>query len=274
MTNFKSLVRLVALAALLFPTALWAGSEDDVAALDVIDGWSTDDGGQMIALRIRLAPGWKTYWRAPGDAGIPPQFSWVGADNLRAVRVFWPRPHVFDQNGFHSIGYDTELVLPIELLPLIAGDPIQITGQIAMGVCKDICIPTTLDISEMTAMPGDGPGADSAIIRAALSAQPKSATSAGAGPVACTLTPIDDGLRLKVSIPVPDQGGLEVVVLEPARSDVWVSQAEISRSGRHLTATADLVPPEARPFAFDRSQLRVTVIGRDGAVDMRGCRAS
>ncbi|MFC7705705.1 protein-disulfide reductase DsbD domain-containing protein [Plastorhodobacter daqingensis] len=80
-------------------------------------GWKTDSGTHMTALHIELAPGWKTYWRAPGEAGIPPEFGWAGSVNLQDVRLHWPRPIVFDQNGMRSIGYDGTLVLPIEVIP-------------------------------------------------------------------------------------------------------------------------------------------------------------
>ncbi|MEJ6478965.1 MAG: protein-disulfide reductase DsbD family protein, partial [Octadecabacter sp.] len=94
---------LAALVALSVPAA--ADPMDGVAAFDILPGWRTDRGTHMVAVRISLAPGWKTYWRAPGDAGIPPQFQWDGSQNINAAQFHWPIPEVMNQNGMRSIGY-------------------------------------------------------------------------------------------------------------------------------------------------------------------------
>ena len=53
----------------------------------------------MAAVEIRLAPGWHTYWRVPGEAGIPPRFDWSGSQNLAAVAYEWPRPEIIVSYG-------------------------------------------------------------------------------------------------------------------------------------------------------------------------------
>ena len=60
------------------------------AHADLLTGWRLEDGRHAAAIRIRLDPGWKTYWRAPGDGGIPPSFDWQGARNLAGWSVHWP----------------------------------------------------------------------------------------------------------------------------------------------------------------------------------------
>lgn len=226
----------------------------------------------MAGLRIRLEPGWKTYWRAPGDAGIPPQFSWKKSRNLKAVRVHWPRPEVFDQNGLRSIGYEQEVVLPVEFFARDGAGPVEVSGQIALGVCKDICLPVTLSASGT--LTDDAPSrADRDTLQRALAERPDTRKSAGAGPVTCSVEPISDGMRITTRITLPKQGGNEFVVIEPPRPDIWVSEAETDRQGGVLVASADLVPPEAQPFSMDRSKVRITVLGRDGAVDLMGCKA-
>lgn len=249
-----------------------ANPPDDVAQVELVPGWTTSEGAQMAGVRISLAPGWHTYWRAPGDAGIPPQFSWSQSSNLKAVRVHWPRPEVFDQDGMRTIGYADDVILPIEFFAKDKGAAVEVSGQISMGVCKDICLPVTLD---MTGKLGASSGSteDTAALKRALSDRPDSARTAGAGTVTCAIAPIKDGLKITAKIPVPYQGGNEVVVFETGRDDVWISATESSRNGDVLVASAEFVPPEAQPFAMDRSKLRTTVLGRDGAVDIRGCKS-
>jgi DsbC/DsbD-like thiol-disulfide interchange protein len=76
-----------------------------------------ENGGHMAAVELQLAPGWKTYWRSPGDAGIPPSFDWSGSENVKSVRLHWPAPEVFEANGMQTIGYHERLVLPVEITP-------------------------------------------------------------------------------------------------------------------------------------------------------------
>ncbi|MEM9552608.1 MAG: protein-disulfide reductase DsbD domain-containing protein, partial [Pseudomonadota bacterium] len=77
----------------------------DVVQVEVLDGGETAHGTVMTALRLTLADGWKTYWRAPGDAGIPPSFNWRGSRNVGEVAITWPTPQVFNDYGMRSIGY-------------------------------------------------------------------------------------------------------------------------------------------------------------------------
>jgi DsbC/DsbD-like thiol-disulfide interchange protein len=241
----------------------------EVAEIDILPGWRLADGRHMAAIRIRLADGWKTYWRAPGDAGIPPEFDWSGSRNLEGVEYHWPVPEVFDLNGMRTIGYTHELILPIELEPRRAGKAITLKGSINLGVCRDVCMPMQARVS---ARLGVATGADRVIARA-LDQRPDTATEAGLGRISCDLTPIDDGLRLTAELALPLVGPDEVAVIETADASVWVSEAMIARSGGLLTATADLVPPAGVPFMVDRSGVRITILAAGRAVDIRGCTA-
>ena len=114
------------LSALTLVAALPAHAltQDDVVSARLLSGWQTDRGTHMAALELALAPGWKTYWRAPGDAGIPPSFDFSASTNLKSVRFHWPRPAVFDLNGMQTIGYHDHLVLPIEVTPEDPAQPV------------------------------------------------------------------------------------------------------------------------------------------------------
>lgn len=239
---------------------------DNVAKVEILPGWS--EGGQHVAaISISLAPGWKTYWRAPGDAGIPPSFSWQGSRNLAGLRFHWPVPHVFEINGMRPVGYKDKVVFPIALTPSRPGDPILLKGQLSLGVCRDVCMPLTVDI-DANIPPG---GAADPRISTALGDRALTGAEAGVTSAICDVTPIDDGLRLNVRLAIPRQGRHEMVVVETGTPTVWVSESKSSRSGNVLTANADLVPPDGKPFALDRSEVRITVIGDDRAVDIHGC---
>ena len=255
-----------ALALFSLAPAHAAGPQDDVIRAELLPGWETASGTQMAGLRLQLAPGWKTYWRAPGDAGIPPGFDWSASGNMAEVDIHWPTPKVFYQNGMRAIGYEHEVVLPLELTPERADSPIRLRGTVQLGVCQDICMPMQLQVrADLPATPRPAP------IRAALADMPRPAAAAGVGRVTCTVDPIADGLRLTARIDMPSLGPGEVAVFELPDRAIWISEAEVSRNSGQLVAAADMVPENAAPFALDRSTVRITVLGAGGAVDIRGC---
>ena len=261
----SSLIAAVGLFSGTVPASAQPPAETVIRA-EILPGWETEQGTHMAGLRLTLAPGWKTYWRAPGDAGIPPLFDWSASRNLKAVATYWPRPKVFKQNGMRTIAYQNEVVLPLELTPGTPGTPIMLQGRMELGVCHEICMPMSLELhAELPALPNPEP------IRAALAARPMSAAQAGVGRVTCTAEPISDGLRLTAEIPLPPMGGEEVVVVELRDPAIWISEAEVTRQGNSLFAVADLVPEAAAPFALDRSSVRFTLLAGQKAVDIRGC---
>jgi DsbC/DsbD-like thiol-disulfide interchange protein len=102
---------------------------------------------QLVAgIEITLEPGWKTYWRSPGE-GIPPSFSWDESANLKAAEVLWPVPVRFTEAEGTSIGYKGRVVLPVVILPEKPDKSVSLSLSIAYGVCKDICMPVEAQLS-------------------------------------------------------------------------------------------------------------------------------
>jgi hypothetical protein len=245
-------------------------SVEDVVDVDLLPGWRDADGTHMAGLRITLAPGWKTYWRAPGEAGIPPSFDWSASDNLAAASTHFPTPEVFDLNGMRTIGYSDSVVLPLAFRPADDGRAVALRGSIAFGVCETVCIPFSARI-EARLVPGSNLGGPE--IRAALADVPRSGAEAGVDGVGCRVEPISDGLRLTAMIEMPRLGRDEVAVIEAADPDLWISEADVQRTGGTLVASADLVAPHGGPFALDRSAVRVTVLADGNGIELVGCRA-
>jgi DsbC/DsbD-like thiol-disulfide interchange protein len=247
-----------------------AQSFDRTVQADILPGWRAADGTIIAALRIRLNPGWKTYWRAPGDAGIPPTITWRGSRNLSGAQISWPVPHVFDQNGMRSIGYKDELILPLRLAPKTSGAPIKLRAQLDIGVCRDICVPQTLKVSaELPATLTKPVPA----IAAALASVPYSSKEAGVKSATCRISPTSEGVRVTAKVTMPSSGGTEVVVIETANPEVWVAEAQSTRQGNTLTASAEMIHQDGDSFLIDRAGLRITVLGHSHAVDIQGCTA-
>lgn len=254
--------------ALLLALALPAQAESppQILAAEILPGWTTESGTRMAALHLQLAPGWKTYWRSPGDAGLPPQFDWSGSANLAGAQLHWPTPQVFERDGVQTIGYRDELILPIELTPVDPTQPMQIAARIDLGICEDVCMPAALDLDANLGGAQPQPTEDPRIA-AALAHLPETET----GGVACAVEPISDGVRVTARFDTPGITDPQAVVIEPAEAGIWVSDAVLEQQEGKLTAEADLVPGAGKPFDLDTSGLRMTVLGKDGAVEITGC---
>lgn len=262
---FKTLVALIAGGLMATPAV--AEDYSSVVSARFLPGWESAHGTVMAGLEIRLEPGWKTYWRAPGDAGIPPQFDWSRSSNLSAVQVIWPTPKVTWQNGMRSIGYTEHVILPIELTPHTPGQAISLHTSLLIGVCQDICMPVTISVSSPLTGQSESPA-----IRAALDNRAMPAGKAGVRNVQCRVEPIADGLRVTASMTAPKFGADEVVVIEAPDPSIWVSEAAVTRTGNTISATAEMVPNNAAPFSLDRSEVRITLLGDGTAIDIRGCK--
>ena len=255
--------------ALIATTPALATTQDDVLSGALRPGWQMETGVHMAAVELLLAPGWKTYWRSPGDAGIPPSFDWSASRNVKSVRVHWPSPRVFELNGMQTIGYHERLLLPVEVEPIDPTRPVQLAVEMDLGVCDDICMPAQLSLAEELQPPGaEDPG-----IKSALARRPVPAGQAGVSRVACTVDPIRDGLRLTARVLLPDPGLTEVVAFETGDPAVWVSEAVSQREGGELISVTDLVPPSGQPFVLDRSAVTVTILAGGEAVEIKGCPA-
>ena len=260
---FSALALCVAAPALAEPL-------DGVVSLDVLPGWRTSDGTHMAGLSIRLAPGWKTYWRAPGDAGIPPSFAWNGSENISAAAFHWPVPEVMDQNGMRSIGYTTSVVIPVEFSLSDDGAPAYLRGEVQIGVCQDICVPAFLTFD--AALPVDGPRNPSIV--AALLDRPQTEQEAGVGDVSCAIEPADDGLRVTTKVSMPPFGANETVVIEAGNEQVWVSEPQTWREAGDLFARSDMIHVTGGAFSLNRSDVRITVLAAGRSVDIQGCTAN
>lgn len=258
--------RLALSLATCFALAHTAVAEAPVEA-ELRPGWRLPNGDHMAALHLSLAPGWKTYWRAPGDAGIPPLFDWKGSRNLRRIDVLWPTPTVFWQSGMRSVGYKHDLVLPLRITPDADGT-ISLRTEMQLGLCNDVCLPHTLEIN--ATLPSGGTTPDP-MIASALASAPFTEQEASVRAVRCSIRPIKDGIALTAEIDMPSAGGDEQAVIESGQPSVWASEPSSERRGRTLVTESRLMHMEGKPFMLDRSKLRITVLGSDHAVDIRGC---
>ncbi len=138
------------------------------AAAEDVTLWDGDarSGVRMIAgappagaaylragVEIRLLRGWHTYWRYPGDAGVPPQFSFAGSSNVKHVEVLWPAPERMVDAGGTSIGYSAGVIFPLRVIPQQAGKPVALRLRLQYAICEKLCVPAE-GRSELTLVSG------------------------------------------------------------------------------------------------------------------------
>jgi len=119
---------------------LWDG--DARSGVRTIAGARLDGAAHLRAgVEIRLMRGWHTYWRYPGDAGVPPLFSFAGSRNVKHVEVLWPAPERVVDKGSTSIGYLIGVIFPLRIVQHEAGKPVALRLRLQYAICEKLCVP-------------------------------------------------------------------------------------------------------------------------------------
>jgi len=241
-----------------------------VAGVELLDGWLQPDGTRVVGVQIDLMPGWHTYWRVPGEAGIPPDFDWSRSGNLQSVALEWPRPQIFDTAGLQSIGYAGRVVLPVVLTAENPSAPIDVDLRLAFGVCSDICVPAEARITGRLA--SDQPVEGRQAIAAALAEGAWSPAQAGVVAVACNLAAGAKGPELTAEVtlaagPAAD----EVGVIEANKPGIWMGTAVTRTEGNRVVVRARIFGGKQ---ALDRRDVSVSLLNAERVVEIRGCGAA
>jgi DsbC/DsbD-like thiol-disulfide interchange protein len=138
-----SLIGATSCAAIAADVSPW---EDDAqSAARLISARAVNEsGGRMFraGVEIKLKDGWKTYWRYPGDSGVPPVLDFSKSQNLKAVTVRYPAPTRFsDGAGGNSIGYKGTVILPLHVVAQDASKPVTLNLKLDYAVCEKLCVP-------------------------------------------------------------------------------------------------------------------------------------
>lgn len=227
--------------------------------------------GELEALRLglhfRMQPGWKIYWRSPGQAGFPPEADWSQSVNLDSVETAWPAPHRFTIFDMETMGYAEEVVLPLTVRPKAIGEALRLQAEVTYLTCKELCIPWSgtlrLDIPAGPASPT--PAAP--LIDRYRAQVPQPAEAFGVRVEQAVLAPAENGaVRLRVAI------ASEMPLVVP---DLFVEGPPIAFFGRpDIVLSADgrravmvLEGAGAKPEAMVAEPLRVTLVDGDRAVE-------
>lgn len=104
--------------------------------------------GQISAgLYIDLKDKWHTYWRSPGEVGLPPRIDWSASQNIKSVDFEYPAPLRFTAFGIENFGYKEEVLFPLRVTLETPGQPAVLTADVNLLVCDDICVPEQFQLS-------------------------------------------------------------------------------------------------------------------------------
>lgn len=122
----------------------WLNGEN--SRLRLIAGDTSGDTW-TAALQVELDQGWKTYWRNPGDSGVPPRFDFSASANVGRAEARYPVPHRFSDAYGDSIGYEGKVAFPIEIDPDDRSKPVRLELKLDYAVCEKICVPATASLT-------------------------------------------------------------------------------------------------------------------------------
>lgn len=217
-------------------------------------------------IAIQLEPGWKTYWRTPGDSGVPPRFDFSKSENIDAVTVLWPAPSKFDDGaGGHSLGYHDQVVLPLRIVAKNADKPVTLRASINYAVCQKLCIPVEADAElPFTSVASTE---DNALF-AALDTVPKPANVGDPNPLTIRDVKRDGKSTVLVDVVAPANDKQVNLFVEGPTPDWGLpvpKPLEHSPPGvKRFSFQLDGLPPGANP---DGAALKFTLVGGEHAYE-------
>ncbi|MEO1563515.1 MAG: protein-disulfide reductase DsbD domain-containing protein [Pseudomonadota bacterium] len=125
----------------------WVVTDQYAARLIVAEAEVAPEAKRLSAgLEIHLEGNWKTYWKYPGEVGLPPELRWDASTNIASTQLFYPVPDRFTSFDIENYGYGQRVVFPIEIELAEAGQGANIALDATLLVCDDICIPADVSI--------------------------------------------------------------------------------------------------------------------------------
>jgi DsbC/DsbD-like thiol-disulfide interchange protein len=219
----------------------------------------------MGGVAFTLQRGWKTYWRTPGDSGVPPRFDFSKSENIEAVTVLWPAPKKFDDGaGGHSLGYQNEIVLPLRIVAKNADRPVTLRADINYAVCEKLCIPVEAN-AELTF--SSVASTEDSALSAALDTVPKPARVGDPNPLTIRDVKRDGKSAVLVDVTTPDAKDVNLFVEGPTPGWSLPVPKLLDHSPpgiKRFAFALDGMPPGANP---DGAALKLTLVGADRAYE-------
>ena len=237
------------------------------AAIRLVPGDKGSDGTWRAGVEIRLEPGWKTYWRTPGDSGVAAVFDWSGSSNVADVAVLWPAPERFADGAGESIGYSADVILPLTVTPRDPTKPVGLSLALQYGACKDICVPATGEATLALDETSPAPRTVASLVEDARKSVPVLLPLGAEGPLSITRI-VPDLAAAPPRLAVDARADAGAILLVEGAADWYLPQPhaeEGTRDGiRRFTLALEGLPKGVK---LSGAMLRLTLAGTAGAVE-------
>lgn len=225
-----------------------------------------DADALRAGIEIKLAPGWKTYWRYPGDAGVPPQFDFSESENLKSANVLWPAPRRFSDAEGNTIGYKGDLVLPVRVEAKDRAKPVVLRMKLDYAVCEKLCVPAQAK-SELPL--GDASADSDASVAQAEKRVPQPVVLGAQQPLSVASVKRETGSPARVIVDVTAPPGAPVTLFAEGPTPDWAlplpDPADGAPAGKkRFTFALDGLPPGAKP---EGATLKLTAVTEDQAIE-------
>ena len=245
----------------------WDG--DARSAVRLLAGSAAEKGVFLRAgLEIRLKPGWHTYWRYPGDAGVPPRIDFTGSKNLKSSTVSWPAPQRIIEGGLVAIGYAGDVILPLAIVPQNHAEPVRLRVKLDYAICEKLCVPAGATLELLV---GGARSSQDGAIAAALARVPKKTAVGEGAAIAVRSVRRDVGTgrpRLIVDVAVP--AGKSAMLFAEGPNQDWALPVPAAVDGaptglRRFAFDLDGAPPGA---SFQGAAITLTAVAGDQAIEV------
>jgi DsbC/DsbD-like thiol-disulfide interchange protein len=242
-------------------------SEDVRSAVRLVSGANNNGDAHLRAgIEIKMQPGWKTYWRYPGDSGVPPHFDFSGSENLKTATVLYPAPHLFTDETGQSLGYKDRIIFPLVISPQQPGKPVRLRLKADYAVCEKLCVPAE-GRAELTLTPGAS--SQDPALAAAEARVPKQVTAAQLG---LTVRRTNNGTKPLVAVDLGAPAGNPIDLFVEGPTPQWAlpipKRSQTAPAGRaQFSFELDGLPPGIDPKG--QVDLTFTVVTGERAVEVK-----
>ena len=234
----------------------------------ITDGWIEKDQKLIFGLKIDLNKNWKTYWRLPGNAGLKPLFTFDKSENVFAAKIMWPSPIIFGEDNLWSIGYKDSVLLPLEVTPIDTSKPIKLEIQADIGLCEDVCIPVTLNVSYF-ATPGQNQ--ENYEILGAILSEPIKSDDIGFQPPQCIIKNGELIMEFNEKNVKTGIENIELFVIEVGSSVFYVNSKKAYVFDNRITVSTKNSVETELPGVISRETIKTTIIGSNQSLEFVGC---
>jgi DsbC/DsbD-like thiol-disulfide interchange protein len=248
-------------------TSAWDG--DAKSGIRLMAGGETKAEGPFLSagVEIRLASGWKTYWRYPGDSGVPPHFDFEKSNNVKSVNVSWPAPQRITDSEGVTIGYKQGVVFPLKIEPKDAAKPVVLRLKLDYAICEKLCIPAQGQ-AELTIKAGSAE--TNGVIAAAEKKVPHTNPLGANTPFSIKAFRRDDSTKpARVLVDVASPGGAPVTLFAEGPASDWAlpipEETEGAPAGlQRFSFALEGMPPGK---SADGATIKLTAVSGQDAIE-------